>query len=216
MGTFSILVVVVIAVSVTGIHGKPCIYAAYDGTYTLRVDYKKRVESGEYIEDSWDWKKVSTITTSSKVVKRDAEKERFQEVQSNGDATIVQKDSDGKFQTYLITKSDGVCKIKPGGWEATKDALSFPSVAAQKRSRTKTENGKKITMFQEAEYDLNGDYVDTWVTVIDRATDSHLPVSHEIYRKPPSEEEWEDSSTTTNTYTSVEQDWMDVPDNCEA
>merc|ERR1719187_205961 len=201
--------VILLATAVIGIQGKSTeIPKKYDGSFTLRVDYTRR-----YYDGYWRWGDYNApheLTSSSKVIKRDAENERFQQVE--GDVVVVQRrEQDGEFKTYTINEAAGTCKVEKDDILKT-GSLKFPSSASREEGRT-TKFGRVEITFYESFGAQSSVYVDEWHTVWNTATNSYLPASH-IGIFADNDLGTEYAVVKKTTYSSVEHDWVDVPNNC--
>ena len=93
-------------------------------------------------------------------------------------------------------------------------SLAFPSSASREQSRTEAD-GKVTITFEEDFYDLSGEYTDIWKTVWNTATNSYLPLSHlSVYASQMDGPEDSFARVQETVYTPVEEDLIDLPDNC--
>jgi len=216
MGSFSFVLWIAVLLTTCICSNNPQPPKRYDGTFSLRVEHTSRRYEGWW---RWgNWGAPHTLTANwTKVIMRDEEKEMYQEIHPDGEIIVQKKNDDEKFQTYIIGKSKGECKIEKSEYEMKLNtgSLSFPTATSQEQSRTKTGGGKVKITFEEDFYDLSGEYHDKWVTVYDTETHSYLPVSHRFIFDMQNEGPDDSFSDVEKTsYAPVEAEWAVVPDNC--
>merc|ERR1719204_914070 len=124
---------VFLAIAIIGVQGKSIkLPTNYDGSFTLRVNHTSRHYDGYW---SWgDFNAPHSLTSSSKVIKRQVEDERFQQVE--GDVVVFQqRENEEQFKTYTINDVAGTCKVESDNTFKT-GSLKFPSSASVEKSRS--------------------------------------------------------------------------------
>jgi len=210
--TAQVLFILVLALIADQVECKPKFRnmpSDYDNSVTLKMKSVRRYY--DYMDMEW-----TTRSAGSCVIKIDVDAKRYQKCKKGVLQQVQRMEEDGKVWTYDIDASTSSCKrylyyesLDPNGYFKGTGELPKPGGSIQKQETT---NGKMKTTYYEYFYDLAGNWKDTWVVVLDLATNSYLPVKHVQINDDDDYEGGKSVDQTSFEPTSMM--WMDLPEYC--